>query len=261
MQLSVNFLGPFQVRVDGSPAVFATDRARALLAYLALENGQPHRREALAGLLWPEQPNTLARQDLSQALVRLRRAICDYQAQPPFLEVSAKTIQLNTGDICLDVTSFAAWLDECERHDHSEIAGCPGCVDRLERAIGLYRGEFLQGLFLEKSQPFEEWLRYNREKFSFRAMRALHILTGVYLTQGFPERAQQYAARQLAMEPWREEAHRQMMRAQALLGNRARAMAQYQLCRLVLARELGIAPDPSTQALYEQVKTGRMPAL
>ena len=73
-------------------------------------------------------------------------------------------------------------------HAHGEIAACPGCVERLERAIGLYRGEFLQGLFLEKSQPFEEWLRYNREKFSFRAMRALHILTGVYLRAVFPSR-------------------------------------------------------------------------
>ncbi len=261
MQLSVNFLGPFQVLVDGSPAVFATDRARALLAYLALEAGQPHRREALAGLLWPEQPNTLARQDLSQALVRLRRAICDYEAQPPFLEVSAKTIQLNAGAMRLDVASFAAGLDECERHAHGEIAGCPGCVERLERTVGLYRGEFLQGLFLEKSQPFEEWLDYNREMLSQRALRALHILTGVYLTRGSPEQAQQYAARQLAMEPWREEAHRQMMRAQALMGNRSRALAQYHLCRQVLARELGIAPDPSTLALYEQVKTGRMNAL
>ena len=52
-----------------------------------------------------------------------------------------------------------------------------------------------------------------------------------------------------------------MMRAQALLGNRSRAMAQYHLCRLVLARELGIAPDPSTLALYEQVKTGRVSEL
>jgi DNA-binding SARP family transcriptional activator len=261
MLLCVNLLGPFQALVEGIPGIFATDRARALLAYLAIENGLPHRREVLAGLLWPDLSNTAARQNLSQTLVRMRRAICDYAAQPPFLEVSAKTIQLNGDSIHLDVANFNAWLDECEHHGHGEIAGCPGCVERLERAISMYRGEFLQGLYLENSQPFEEWLRYNRDKMSERVIRALYILTGVYLKRGYPEQALQYAARQLAIEPWREEAHRQMMRAQALLGNRSRALAQYHLCCQVLARELGIAPDPHTTALYELVKTGRMQEL
>jgi DNA-binding SARP family transcriptional activator len=74
----------------------------------------------------------------------------------------------------------------------------------------------------------------------------------------FPEQAQQWAERQLAIEPWREEAHRQMMRAQVRMGNRSQALAQYHLCCQILARELGVAPDPSTLALYKQVKTGRM---
>jgi hypothetical protein len=50
-QLSIRLLGPFQVTVAGEPATgFATDKARALLAYLVVEAGRPHRREALAGL-------------------------------------------------------------------------------------------------------------------------------------------------------------------------------------------------------------------
>ncbi len=261
MLLTLNFLGPFQVLMDGVPAIFATDRARGLLAYLALEKGQPHRREALAGLLWPDLPNAAARQNLSQSLVRLRRAICDYAAQPPFLEVSAKTIQLNTGSIRLDVASFDTWLEEIDRHTHDEIAGCASCVDRLERATNLYRGEFLQGFHLEKSQPFEEWLLYHRENLAQRALHALNILTGVYLKRGDFERALKYAERQLAIEPWREEAHCQMMRAQAQMGNRSRALAQYHLCRQVLARELGVSPGPHTTALYERVKTGQMNGL
>ena len=41
------------VQIDGQPITLAYDKVRALLAYLLLENRQPHRLETLAGLLWP----------------------------------------------------------------------------------------------------------------------------------------------------------------------------------------------------------------
>ncbi|MGD9146963.1 MAG: alpha/beta hydrolase, partial [Anaerolineae bacterium] len=56
-RLSICLLGPLQVTLDGKPVTsFESDKVRALLAYLAVEVGQPHRREKLAGLLWPDRP-------------------------------------------------------------------------------------------------------------------------------------------------------------------------------------------------------------
>ncbi len=71
--LSIRVLGPFQVSLDGEPVSgFASDKVRALLAYLALSPDRPHRREALAGLLWPEFPERSARTNLRNALANLR---------------------------------------------------------------------------------------------------------------------------------------------------------------------------------------------
>jgi DNA-binding SARP family transcriptional activator len=55
--LLLALLGPFQVTLAGEPVTsFESDKVRALLAYLAVEADRPHRRESLAGLLWPDWP-------------------------------------------------------------------------------------------------------------------------------------------------------------------------------------------------------------
>jgi DNA-binding SARP family transcriptional activator len=256
MRLLLFFLGPFQVTLDERPAIFATDRARALLAYLAVEADRPHRRDALAGLLWPDQPESLARRSLSQALVRLRRAIDDYHASPPFLLITGKTIQFNPATADLDVVRFETLLAACAAHPHSDVLGCPSCIECLEEAASLYRGEFLQGLFLAGGQLFEEWALFKREQLHRQALDALHTLAAYYEKQGIYEPARRYASRQLALEPWREEAHRQLMRALALAGDRSAALAHYKTCCRLLADELGMEPAPETAALYERIRAG-----
>ena len=78
--LALKLLGPFQATLDGQAVEFATDKVRALLAYLAVESDRPHPRESLAGLLWPDYAETSARQSLTQALFSLRTALGDRAA-------------------------------------------------------------------------------------------------------------------------------------------------------------------------------------
>jgi DNA-binding SARP family transcriptional activator len=74
--LNVRLFGPFQVTLDGaSVTAFHSDKVRALLAYLCTETAGPHRREKLAGLLWPDLPQSSARANLRRALASLRSAI------------------------------------------------------------------------------------------------------------------------------------------------------------------------------------------
>jgi DNA-binding SARP family transcriptional activator len=72
--LSIALLGPFQACLDGQPiTTFKSDKARALLAYLAVEAARPHARDTLAALLWPDWPEAYARSSLRSALANLRR--------------------------------------------------------------------------------------------------------------------------------------------------------------------------------------------
>jgi DNA-binding SARP family transcriptional activator len=78
-RLSIRLLGSFEVTLNGEPVTgFESDKVRALLAYLVTTPDQPHRRETLVGLLWPEYPERSARASLRNALPNLRRTIGDY---------------------------------------------------------------------------------------------------------------------------------------------------------------------------------------
>src|SRR5687767_9101709 len=94
--LSISALGPLVVTLDGQTVTaLAYDKLWAVLGYPSHAADQPHRRESLAGLLGPDQPEEKARANLRQALVRLRKAIGDANATPPFLLVERTGSQLN----------------------------------------------------------------------------------------------------------------------------------------------------------------------
>ena len=254
-RLSVSLLGPFQVTLDGQPVTdFKSNKVRALLAYLAVEAERPHRREVLAGLLWPDWPDRDALSNLRYALSDLRRAIGDRaraggrDADPPFLLITRATLQFNAAsDFFLDVTAF--------RH----LTGLKD-PSALEEAIALYRGSFLEGFSLGDSPAFEEWALFARERLARQMSSALHQLAAGYEQRGEYEPAQSFARQQIELEPWDETAHQQLMRALSLNGQRSAALAQYEACRRLLAEELGVEPAAETTRLYVQIRDGKLRA-
>ena len=237
---------------------FGYDKVRALLAYLAVEAESPRRREALATLFWPDQSPKLARQSLRQSLSTLRRAIQDRSASPSFLLIEGDTIQLNrSSNVWLDVDALQMHLREASEHahPHPDVETCQTCIQSLEKAVALYRGDFLEGLLLSDSIEFEEWAMIWRERLRTQVLTALYHVTRHYLHRGKYALAQTYALRQVEMEPYREEAHRQLMLILARSGQRSAALAQYETCRRFLNKELGVEPARETRALYERIRS------
>jgi predicted ATPase/DNA-binding SARP family transcriptional activator len=242
--LAISCFGSFRATLDGERlAAFARVKAQALLAYLVLEAARPHYRDQLATLLWPLDAESSARNNLRQTLYELRKLLGDRDdLAKPFLLVTRQTVQFNaSADYALDVADFQAHLRQ----------------GQLAQAAALYEGDLLAGLLCE-SEPFEEWLRQQCAYFHNLAVDVYFRLTDQALQQGDFTQARTYAQRQLTLEPWREEAHRQLMTALALSGERSTALAQYDTCRRILAVELGVEPDSETNALYEQIKAGKL---
>jgi len=257
-RLEIRLLGPFQVHLDGQPITrFRADSVRALLAYLAMHRGLPLRRDALAGLLWSDEPDKVARDNLRQVLSLLRTAIGDRQAIPPYLLISRAMVAFNReSDYWLDVDAFSEAMVTTQAHPHRQLETCAACASRLAEAVSLYRGDLLAGFSLS-SALFEEWMVVERERLHGQALQALTRLAAYHEGCAAYEEAGRYARRALALEPWREEAHRVLMRALALSGQRSAALAQYETCRDVLREELGVEPSEETSALYERIRDGQ----
>lgn len=252
-RLSITTLGDFHITLNGELLdAFESNKVRALLAYLAVEVERAHTRDRLIGLLWPDQPERAARRDLSQALYNLRQTIRDAETDPPFLYANRRAVQFNgESDYWLDATDFASRLEGIQQMKGTSTSQ----IMTLEVALHLYQGNFLKGFLIGDSFPFSEWASLQRERLHRLALAALRRLTHHYERRRDYERARHYAHRQVELEPWCEEAHRQLMRVLARNGQRSAALAQYERCCHALYEELGVEPQRETTALYERIRT------
>jgi len=232
--LQLKLLGGFDAcRPDGSRLVVASKKNQALIAYLSLCDGQPQTREKLVGLLWSDRDDEHARNSLRQALVTLRRDLGEIASSA--LVVAGDRLALDSKLVDVDALIV------------EHLASSPRMND-LRTIARLYRGDLLDGLAIT-DQAFEEWLVAERTR--LRELVITAILRG--LTNLAGEEAVALAQRALALDPLREAAHRALMRALAGNGQVDLALRQYQACRGVLKRELGVEPDVETTRLRDVI--------
>ncbi|HEX6387255.1 MAG TPA: BTAD domain-containing putative transcriptional regulator, partial [Anaerolineae bacterium] len=254
-KLEITLLGNPVITLDDKPVTgFVSSKAQALVYYLAA-TGQSHGRETLAGLLWSDVPDSSAKKNLRDVLSNLRKLL------GPFLNITRQAAGLDeAAGIFIDCQAFAtALLDR-------ELTNSPALTDAdaslLRDIIDLYRGDFMAGFYLDEAPLFEEWMLGERERLRQLALQALTVLADHHVQQGNYAPAIEYTMRLLAMDAWREEAHRELMLLLALSGQRSAALAQYEKCRRILDEELGVEPAAETTALYEQIRSGNLkPAL
>lgn len=235
-ELNLRLLGGLFITQNGAPlGPFLSQKVPALLAYLAVTR-RPHTREALAGLLWGDLPEADAKNNLRQALSNLRKLA------EPYFSIDRETVEFNSAaPHFLDVAAF-------EQKTHSEK------IEELQAAAALYAGDFLAGVAVRDAPEFEEWALMQKARLRELALHVWQTLTQHHLAHGAYRAAIEAANQLLALDAWREEAHRQLMLALARSGQRSAALAQYETCRRILQKELGVEPSAETQALYQRLR-------
>jgi DNA-binding SARP family transcriptional activator len=150
--LQVRLLGPLTISRGGvAPALPASRKVRALFAYLSLA---PHAvaRSQLCELLW-DVPND-PRGELRWCLSKLR-GIVDEPGRRR-VETLGDAIRLNLEDCFVDAIEIARAAQE-------GIATL--APERLRALAGLFAGDFLEGLEIDRSPAFNSWLVAQRRRF------------------------------------------------------------------------------------------------
>ncbi len=236
-QLSLSFFGSLQVFLDGQPIKnFRSANVQALLVYLVLNAGKGIPREELAQLLWPDDKN--ARTNLRQIIYLLRKLLGDTKKRSePFIVLSRQTATFNTA---------ASYTLDLERLRHAAT------MEAWSTAVAQCNGAFLDG-FVCESKPFAAWLKRESDQIYAEVKHVHSMFVALQIEQGAYTEAEVAVRRILSWRAWDEWAHQQIMRILALRGDRAAALAQYDICYEALREAVGEEPSDETNQLYEQI--------
>lgn len=250
--LAIYCLGGLQLSLGGTAVTgFASRKADALLVYLAC-NPQPHPRETIATLLWPDNDQSRALANLSVILTSLRKQLEDY------ILADRHTVAFNSEmNLWLDVAAFEEAIEQAQpRQAAGKITRTMAA--QLQTAVKLYKGDFLAGFTIRGAPEFEAWALLEQERLRQMMIDALASLITFHQQRGQFSDSIQHAQQLLALDPLQEQIHRQLMRLYAFDNQRSAALSQFEQCAAVLANELGVEPDEETVALYEQLKDDKV---
>jgi predicted ATPase/DNA-binding SARP family transcriptional activator len=201
-------------------------RACSLLGWLSLHPGM-HPRSEVAGRFWPDVLESSARKSLRTELVAVRQAL---GAQAGALAATRDTVGLAGDEVVVDAREFDRLVRE----------------DRLLEAVDLCSGELLAGLD-------DDWIYEARELHRHRLGDVLERIAGAAETTGALTDAIRISRRRVALDPLREDAHRELIRRLIAAGEPSAARLAFDDLARRLRAELRVAPSPGTRRLLDAI--------
>jgi DNA-binding SARP family transcriptional activator len=222
----------------GQPVEIARRQTRALLYRLGATL-KPIPRETLCAMFWPDTDDGTAHRNLARLLNLLRSEL----PQAGILDASSTAVALNPDLVWSDANTMA------NLHRRNQ----PGAD---AEAAALYRGPFLSGFTLRNNVEFDSWQSATNEQLQRLYLTTLARLIVHNTEIGDLRSAIGFARRYLEIDCLAEAVHRQLITLYSLAGERFLAVRQFEECRSVLARELGVEPLPETQAACQAAVNG-----
>lgn len=243
-RLEISLLRSPQIKLNGQQITELPGRAQALFYYLAMTK-QQYAREHLAELIYSDEDMPLKKKldnmRNTGGVMSLKRMLGEY------LEVHRHSLAFRVeSDFWLDVDVFEA-----------SLRGPNPTAEQLQTAVDLYQDDFLGNFSLRGGDEFNDWAQVYRERLRRLAMNALYLLTVHYKQERLYAAGLGSVTRLLALEPYFEEAHREMMLLLALTGQVSEACAHYERYWDTLDAE-GLEPEAETKALYQQLTRGEV---
>ena len=244
--LRIHLFGSPRVSFGEEPVkAFPTEKVKLLFFFLAIFRQSPHARASLWGAFWGESSEAQARHSFSTALWRLQRWL------QPFLSEGQTLLLLEDQQVAFN-SAGAYWLDTAEFERYITLARQRNAANpelaaaALGQALDLYRGELMEGYYVE-------WCLAERDRLHQLYLQSLVHLMVYHGARREYREAIAFAQRILQDDPLREDVQRELIKLFALDLQPAEALLQYHRCEDVLRTELGIEPMPETQTLFRHL--------
>ena len=237
-------LGPARVEKGGRPLDSEdwVHKPRELLYYLLTH--PPRTKEQIGLALWPDASIAQLRSSFHDTVYRLRRAL---GGKEWIVYEKGRYAFDRSLDYFFDAEAFEENLSEA-RKTQSEAP--EQSIRHLQEATDLYGGDFLE------DSEFSEWAMVRQEELRREYQEALLLLGRLLFAQERHAEAAEAYRKAIVHDELLEEAHRELMRCHAALGERVRALRHYDELVELLEEQLGTSPAPETTALYERLRAG-----
>jgi DNA-binding SARP family transcriptional activator len=197
---------------------------------------------------WPGEDPEAIEKNFHPTISHMRKALNSRQPlKQNFIVFRDGAYQLNPElSYSIDSEEFERLIADAESAKREKDA--VRFRERLESAYGLYRGEFMSGVY-------DEWAEERR---SFYAEQFARVVTAL-AKQSFSEKrwssALKFAAEVLKDDPFREDMHRLTMKTLAAQSKPASVKKHFEELTALLDSELGILPAAETRRLYKELLT------
>jgi predicted ATPase/DNA-binding SARP family transcriptional activator len=232
----IELLGPLRLTRGGETHTrFGTQKAAALLAYFAL-HPDPHAREQIIDLFWPDMDLPEGRNNLSTALSGLRRLL-----EPPGIRKGAVLVTthaqagLDPVAVTTDVADFERRLRAAEKAEGPEAR-----AGLWASALALYVGPFQEG-------NYQDWAIQESERLEARRVAALDAWGDDLEALGRYADAADVTRQRLAADPYAETAQVALVRRQVRAGRLAAARETARKFEQLFEEEFGTGPDAETR--------------
>jgi predicted ATPase/class 3 adenylate cyclase len=222
-------------------AELGTGQVQLVFALLVRERRRAVPRHELADALWPDDVPPTWGSALRSLVSKVRAFLTAVELPADALVSVGGCYQLRIDDAVVDIEDAARQI----RHAEEALA------DGRSRDAAADAFAALATL----SQPVlsgveSPWLDAWRAELAELAVQAGELAAAALVASGDGTAAVAAATATIARAPYRESAYRLLMRAHEVAGNRAEALKAYERCRRLVVEELGVDPDPETEALY-----------
>ncbi|QIB68931.1 hypothetical protein Ami103574_06160 [Aminipila butyrica] len=244
-ELMVNMMGRVEFKYGEKNLEHKlSNKGIALISLLMLHMEKGVSRERLISFLWADSDEEAAKYNLRYNLWNIKKVIHADKSGHEFIVANKDYCQLNHDyDFESDLLKLMTF----------ESRGADPSIEELYSCKQLFRGDFLEGIYLRNCDEFNEKIILERIVYQNKYVALLNAIAEKYEVYENFEECVTILNELVCIEPYNEKVVQRQMKAYIGLGKRSEAINCYKKFEAALRSDLNISPTQELKLLYNEL--------